>query len=171
MTMDEVDRICAAWERERSDLDTSPLHVFSRVTRLARHLEIARRRAFAGQHLEAWEFDVLSALYRAGEPYQLTPGRLIEEMMVSSGTMTNRIDRLASKGLVERAADSADRRVVHVRLTAEGRDAVDGAMTDLLALEQELLAPLPDGDATALATGLRALLIPLDEPTPPEPGK
>lgn len=162
MAKDEVDKICEAWERERTDLDTSPLQVFSRVTRLARHLEIARRRAFAGQSLEAWEFDVLSALYRAGTPYELTPGRLIEETMVSSGTMTNRIDRLAVKGLVERAADAADRRVVHVRLTQQGQSAVDGAMSDLLALERELLTPLSDDDAADLATGLRALLIPLD---------
>ena len=159
---DEVDRICADWKRERPDLDTAPLQVFSRVTRLARHLEIARRRAFAGQSLEAWEFDVLSALYRAGAPYALTPGRLLEETMVSSGTMTNRIDRLTANGLVERAADSTDRRMVHVRLTARGRSAVDGAMTDLLELERELLSPLTDDDAAALATGLRALLIPLD---------
>lgn len=162
MAHDEVDRICEAWQRERSDLDTSPLQVFSRVTRLARHLEIARRRAFAGQSLEAWEFDVLSALYRAGTPYQLTPGRLIEETMVSSGTMTNRIDRLASKGLVERAADATDRRVVRVRLTSQGKAAVDGAMTDLLALEREFLTPMSDADAAVLATGLRSLLIPLD---------
>lgn len=162
MTYDEVDRICEAWARERPDLDTAPLQVFSRVTRLARHLEIARRRAFAGQSLEAWEFDVLSALYRAGAPYELTPGKLLEETMVSSGTMTNRIDRLAAKGLVERAADAADRRVVHVRLTTDGRHAVDGAMTELLGLERELLEALPDAEASSLARGLRSILIPLD---------
>lgn len=162
MRSDEVDRISAAWRNERPDLDLAPLEVFSRVTRLARHLEIARRKAFASQCLEAWEFDVLSALRRAGSPYALTPGRLIEETLVSSGTMTNRIDRLVTKGLVERRSDVADRRVVHVRLTAKGRSAVDGAMSDLLVLERDLLAPLDETDAAILATGLRSLLVPLD---------
>ena len=107
---DEVDRIVADWRRERSDLDVEPLEVFSRVTRLARHLDRARRRAFEAHDLETWEFDVLSALRRAGEPYELTPGMLIEETLVSSGTMTNRIDRLEKVGLVERRANPADRR-------------------------------------------------------------
>lgn len=162
MANDEVDRICAAWARERPELDTEPLQVFSRVTRLARHLEIARRRAFAGHGLDAWEFDVLSALYRTGPPYELTAGSLLSETMVSSGTMTNRIDRLALKELVERATDTADRRVVKVRLTTRGRDCVDGALADLLTLERELLGPVHDNDATALAARLRTILTPLD---------
>lgn len=70
---DEVDRLVAAWRRERPDLDVSPLEVLSRVTRLARHLDRARRTAFAEHTLEPWEFDVLSALRRAGAPYQLSP--------------------------------------------------------------------------------------------------
>src|SRR6187399_672741 len=89
---DEVDRLVAAWERERPDLDSSPMQVLSRVTRLARHLDLARREAFEAHDLETWEFDVLTALRRAGSPYQLSPGRLLRETMVTSGTMTNRVD-------------------------------------------------------------------------------
>ena len=89
---DEVDRLVADWKRERPDLDLSPLEVLSRITRIARHLDIARRRAFAD--LETWGFDVLAALRRSGEPYQLSPGQLLQETMVTSGTMTNRLDRL-----------------------------------------------------------------------------
>ena len=92
--IDEVDRIVEAWRRERPDLDVAPLSVLSRVTRLARHLDLARRNAFARHQLEVWEFDVLSALRRAGEPYQLSPGTLVAQTLVTSGTMTNRIDRL-----------------------------------------------------------------------------
>src|ERR687890_2670464 len=99
---DEVDRLVAAWRRERPDLDVSPMEVLSRVTRLARHLDRARRQAFAAHDLETWEFDVLSALRRSGSPYELSPGRLIKETLVTSGTMTNRVDRLTAKGLVER---------------------------------------------------------------------
>lgn len=159
---DEVDRIVSAWERERPDLDLEPLHVFSRVSRLSRLLEIARRRAFAAQSLEPWEFDVLSALRRAGEPYELTPGMLIEETLVSSGTMTNRIDRLVTSGRVERQADSNDRRVVRVRLTPAGKETVDATMTRLLEFEREHLEPLSAADRKAFADHLRLLLLPFE---------
>src|SRR5579859_2381974 len=91
---DEVDELVAAWQAQRPDLDVEPLHVLSRISRLARHLDIARRGAFADHGLEAWEFDVLSALRRQGPPFQLSPGALIRATLVTSGTMTNRIDRL-----------------------------------------------------------------------------
>src|SRR5258708_22982739 len=107
---DEVDRLVAAWRRERPDLDVAPLEVLSRVSRLARHLDRARRTAFAEHDLEPWEFDVLSALRRAGEPYQLTPSKLLTQTLVTSGTMTNRIDRLAAKDLVKRLPDPRDPR-------------------------------------------------------------
>lgn len=167
---DEVDRIVAAWAGERPDLDLAPLEVFSRVSRLARHLEIARRHAFSATGLEGWEFDVLSALRRAGAPYELTPGRLIDETLVSSGTMTNRIDRLASKGLVTRAADTGDRRVVRVRLTREGQKLVDGAMGRLLEAESEYLTPLTDTECAAVAAQLRTLLLTFEEHSDPEAG-
>ena len=120
-TVDEVDRITAAWQRERPDLDVSPLQVLSRVSRLARHLDLARRQAFAAHDLETWEFDVLAALRRAGAPYSLSPGQLGTETLVTSGTMTNRIDRLEDRGLVRREPDPSDRRGVRVVLTDEGR--------------------------------------------------
>lgn len=114
---DEVDRLVTAWRRERPDLDVEPLEVLSRVSRLARHLDRARRLAFSEVGLEPWEFDVLTALRRAGAPYQLSPGALLTQTLVTSGTMTNRIDRLAKKDLVERLPDPNDRRGVLVRLT------------------------------------------------------
>jgi len=85
---DEVDDLVAAWRDQRPDLDVAPLQVLSRVSRLARHLDIARRGAFAAHGLESWEFDVLSALRRAGPPFQLTPGALLRATLVTSGTMT-----------------------------------------------------------------------------------
>lgn len=157
---DEVDRVVAAWRRERPDLDVSPLEVLSRVTRLARHLDRARSAAFAAHGLENWEFDVLAALRRTGSPYELSPGRLLRETLVTSGTMTNRVDRLTSRGYVERYPDPADRRGVIVRLTAEGRAAVDAAFEELLAAEAELLADLSTRDRDRLAALLRVLLAP-----------
>ncbi|WP_147916255.1 MarR family winged helix-turn-helix transcriptional regulator [Ruania zhangjianzhongii] len=155
---DEVDRIVQAWQRERPDLDVTPLRVFSRIGRLSRHLDLARRAAFAQHGLEVWEFDVLSALRRAGEPYQLTPGRLLTQTLVSSGTMTNRIDRLVAHGLVVRAPAPEDRRVVLVRLTDAGRAVVDAAMEDLLRRESRLLAGIDGTQSEELSAILRQLL-------------
>lgn len=167
---DEVDRLVEAWRRERPDLDVEPMEVLSRVTRLARHLDRARRQAFAMHDLETWEFDVLAALRRAGEPYQLSPGRLLRETLVSSGTMTNRVDRLAAKGLVRRAPDPADRRGVLVVLTAAGRSKVDAALSALLANERVLLTGLAAGERARLAGLLRALVRPFDEGPVARPG-
>ena len=158
-TQDEVDRLVSAWRRERPDLDVSPLEVLSRVTRLARHLDRARRTAFAERGLETWEFDVLSALRRAGTPYQLSPGQLLTQTLVTSGTMTNRIDRLAAKGLVVRGPDPNDRRGVLVRLTDSGRELADSALTGLLKNERELLAALPEQRLEILGDLLRELTV------------
>ncbi|MFM7147448.1 MAG: MarR family winged helix-turn-helix transcriptional regulator [Actinomycetales bacterium] len=157
-TLDEVDRITEAWQRERPDLDVTPLQVLSRVTRLARHLDLARRQAFSAHDLETWEFDVLAALRRSGEPYALSAGQLGAETLVTSGTMTNRIDRLEGRGLVRREPDPADRRGVQVVLTDEGRRCVDSALSDLLAREQELLAVLPAERQAELTALLRDLV-------------
>jgi DNA-binding MarR family transcriptional regulator len=161
---DEVDRLVAAWRRERPDIDVRPLEVLSRVTRLARHLDRARRAAFSEHELETWEFDVLSALRRSGEPYQLSPGQLLNQTLVTSGTMTNRIDRLADKGLVQRSPDPTDRRGVLVSLTERGLHEVDAALSDLLAHEQKLLAGLTDRQREILASLLRDLVAPFDNP-------
>lgn len=154
-----MDELLAAWQRERPDLDIAPLAVLSRVSRLARHLDRMRRAVFAGQGLEAFEFDVLTALRRAGRPYELSPGQLLRETLVGSGTMTNRLDRLEGRGLVRRRRDSEDGRGVRVRLTARGRAGVDAALADLVERERALLAGLPDRERERLADLLRAVLL------------
>jgi DNA-binding MarR family transcriptional regulator len=159
---DEVDELVAAWRAERPDLDVEPLQVLSRVTRLAIHTDRARRAAFASHGLEPWEFDVLAALRRHGPPYQLSPGALLRTTLVTSGTMTNRIDRLEEAGLVRRAPDPQDKRGVLVTLTTTGRSRADAALADLLAAEQDLLAGLSPIDRRTLAGLLRVLLAPLD---------
>ena len=156
---DEVDRIVAAWGRERPDLDVAPIGVFSRVSRLARLLDLARRTSFGVSELDTWEFDVLSALRRCGSPYRLSPGALITQTLVTSGTMTNRIDRLAERGLVRRLPTPGDRRGVLVELTVPGLEAVDRAMAALLDTERELLVAFPSSDRECLAGLLRALLV------------
>ena len=160
---DEVDRIVDAWARERPDLDFSPLQVLSRVGRLSRHLERARRAAFAASDLESWEFDVLSALRRAGTPYQLSPKALLQQTLVSSGTMTNRIDRLVTRELVERRTDPNDGRGILVVMTPRGQERADRAIRELLDAERALLDALSPVDQERLASLLRKLSLDFDE--------
>ena len=155
---DETDGLIDAWQRERPDLDVAPLAVLSRVTRLARHLDRERRAAFAEHGLEAYEFDVLTALRRAGPPYELTPGGLVRETLVGSGTMTNRLDRLEARGLIERRPDPEDGRARRIQLTDQGRDRADAAIADLLERERRLLGALSQRDRNTLAALLRTVL-------------
>ncbi len=158
---DEVDRIVDEWARARPDLDTAPLAVFSRISRLARHLESARRAAFTSSGLEGWEFDVLSALRRDGEQ-SASPSALMHQTLVTSGTMTTRIDKLVTRGLVRRSPDPQDRRSVLITLEPAGVDLVDAAMERLLDAERTLLSSLPAADRTDLAMRLRDLLLPFE---------
>ena len=148
---DEVDQLVEEWHAQRPDLDVAPLQVLSRIWRLARHLDRARAAAFAGHGLEPWEFDVLSSLRRQGPPYQLSPGNLLRATMVTSGTMTNRINRLEESGLVRRDHDPQDKRGVLVSLTEDGISRVDLALAALLSTERALLADLTAHQRTQLA--------------------
>lgn len=161
---DEVDRIVGAWQTQRPDLDFSPMEVLSRVDRLSRHLDHARRVAFDRTDIEPWEWDVLSALRRAGEPYQLSPKHLLQQTLVSSGTMTNRIDKLVQRGLVRREADPADGRSVLVTLAEEGFMRVDAAITRLMDAEAELLRSLTPHEQSRLASLLRHLSVGFESP-------
>lgn len=156
---DEVDEVLAAWARERPDIDTTPMQIWSRVARLGQLLDAARAQAFARQQLQPWEFDVLAALRRSGLPYQLSPGQLVDATHVTSGTMTNRVDGLVRRGLVQRGAHPSDGRGVLVGLTAAGKQAVDAALADLIEAEGQALAGLAASDREQLAALLRTLLL------------
>ncbi|MCB0910524.1 MAG: MarR family transcriptional regulator [Propionibacteriaceae bacterium] len=160
---DEVDLILAAWARELPEADVSPLGSLSRISRLARHLDRARSAAFAAHDLEGWEFDVLAALRRAGRPYELSPGELIRQTLSTSGTMTNRVNRLEARGLVVRQPNADDRRGVRVRLTEAGQGLVQDALADLLDYERQVLAAIEPAEREQLAALLRRLLAPFEE--------
>ena len=155
---DEVDGIVEAWGRERLDFDPEPLAVFSRLLRLERHIDRMRRQTFSRHNIEPWEFEMLSALRRQGAPYRLTAGRLMQETLVSSGTVTNRIDRMVAHGFAERLPDVDDRRVVHVQATERGLGTVDNAMADLLNVERHQLGSMDKVSQRQLANLLRELL-------------
>ena len=163
---DEVDRIVAAWRDVRPDLDVAPMQILSRVTRLSRQLDRKRKAVFASHGLEIWAFDVLSSLRRAGDPYQMSPSALTVELLVTSGTMTNRIDRLVTAGWVSRQRDPADRRGILVGLTEEGRQKVDDALEDFLHLEAQMLRALDDAECTTLTDSLRHLVASVESVDP-----
>ena len=157
-SFDRVDAILAEWRREHPDTDPSPMGIIGRLHRIADVLAHEIETTLADFDLTRGEFDVLAALRRAGESCRLAPGQLIAQTHVTSGTMTNRVDRLAARGLVTRTTDPKDRRAVLVAITPAGLDLVDAALESLVTVERELLAGLGDDDTARLADDLRSLL-------------
>ena len=155
---DEVDVILRQWAAERPDLDVTPLAIVSRIDRLARHYDRMLKQPFAEAGVEAFQFDVLATLRRAGPPYRMSAGALMRTLLVTSGAMTNRIDRLEGAGLVARERDPSDRRGVLVRLTPEGVGLVDRLLAEHIENERRLLAVLDTDDQEQLALLLGRLL-------------
>jgi DNA-binding MarR family transcriptional regulator len=158
---DAMDLILEQWARERPDLDCAPMGVIGRITQLQREVFLAQRTTFARHGLDAPSFDVLAALRRAGAPYQLTPTALMHTALVTSGAITQRLDRLEQKGLITRERSEADGRAVVVTLTAAGRTALDAALPDHLDTERAMLAGLSGDERAQLAGLLRRWLVTL----------
>jgi DNA-binding MarR family transcriptional regulator len=157
MADDRVDSILEQWRHERPDVDLSGMAIIGRISRLERMIRPLLDTVFAAHHLESWEFDLLATLRRAGPPHQLSAGDLLQSMMISSGTVTNRIDRLQARGFVERTSDPSDGRRVLVALTESGLAVIDAAVTDHAANEARLVAQLEPAERAALETALRNL--------------
>jgi DNA-binding MarR family transcriptional regulator len=155
--MDNVDLIVAQWKVERPDIDASPMEVIGRISRLAADLEPLLAPVFTSRGLGDGEFDVLATLRRSGEPFELSPGELGASMMVTSGAVTKRIDRLERSGLVTRRVSEVDARARLIRLTAEGLRIVDEAVVDHVANERRLLSGLSAAERETLADLLRKL--------------
>lgn len=159
MQLDPVDQILAQWLRERPDLDVSPMGIIGRMGRLSKHLERTIQVTFSEFGLTIAEFDVLAALRRSGQPYQLSPTELFQTLMVSSGTMTHRIDRLEQAKLVKRIPDPNDRRGTLIQLTDQGFDVIEKAVEAHVTNEHRALNALEKSEREALAGLLRKLLI------------
>ena len=155
---DQVDRLVAQWADERPDLDLDAMATVARLLNLARAIE-ARLAAFAADYdLSIPEADVLFTLRRAGSPHRLSPSAISDALLVPSGTMTNRLDRLERKGLVERVRHPTDRRSMEVQLTERGRALVDEAVVRHVENETEMLAPLSERERATLDRLARRLL-------------
>lgn len=159
---DHVDRIVEAWQRERPDVDVTALGQLARLFRAAHLVDAALGEQLAGHGLQPGWFDLLAALRRAGEPYELNPTELMRATMLSSGGMTKRLDRLVEAGLVARRPDPHDRRGTLVRLTARGRKAIDAALEAHAANEERLLNVLEPAERETLDGLLRRLLASLE---------
>ncbi len=158
MVRDKVDDILEQWRRELPGLDCSPMEIPGRLHRLTTHLEREIQQVFADFGLPQGGFDVLATLRRAGPPYCLSPNDLLSWMMVTSGTMTNRIDQLEKAGWVRRAPNPADRRSVLIALTDEGLALVDRVVAAHVDNERRLLTPLTTDQQAQLAGLLRLWL-------------
>ena len=171
---DGVDAILGQWRRERPDLDTSPMGVIGRISRLCREIERRLEPVYAASGLEPGWYDVLATLRRAGPPYRLRPTDFAAALMLTSSGTTKRLDRLEAAGHVTREPDPSDRRGVLIALTPQGRSLIDKAADKHLANERHILSGLTAAEQRQLAGLLRKLgitLPPQDKDEPPPTGR
>ena len=164
--MDEVDAILEQWSRERPEIDVSAMAIVGRISRLEKLIAPRLDSAFSRHGLESWEFDVLATLRRHAPPHQLTPGALIVASMITSGAMTNRIDRLEQRGFVKRSKSPRDGRQILVTLTKPGVRKIDAALIDHAANEIEIVSVLNERQKQQLIRLLRILHTALEARSP-----
>lgn len=156
---DAVDDIVDQWASARPDMNSEAMALVGRLNRFHQHIDVALREYFARHGLDFSEFDVLATLRRSGEPYELNARALLKSAMVTSGAITNRVDKLSAKGLVERNPCVSDRRAVMVRLTPEGRELIDAILLGHVENEEQLISPLSPEERAQLDGLLRKLLL------------
>lgn len=159
---DAVDAILAQWQRERPDLDASPMAPIGRIKRCAALLAQRLEATFVEFDLSMWEFDMLATLRRSGAPYCLSPTELFSTLMVTSGTMTHRLKRLESRGLITRVTNTEDARSMLVQLSDDGMALIDRAVEKHIENERQILSAIPAETLALLDSSLSALLISLE---------
>ena len=162
---DHVDLVLEQWSEQRPDLDASPMGVIGRLSRLSQLFDGELRRNFARHDLDRASFDVLATLRRSNSEHSLTPAGLMRSSMVTSGAITQRLDRLESRGLVTRSRSETDGRGVEVTLTPAGLELIDATLPTHVATENRLLEALSGPEREALADTLRTLLESLGDKT------
>jgi DNA-binding MarR family transcriptional regulator len=163
MAADPVDRILEQWQRERPNLDVSPMGVLGRMARLGKHIDRSVQATLLQFGLNPGEFDVLATLRRSGRPYQLSPTDLFQSMMVTSGTMTHRIDQLEQAGWVQRIPDPSDRRGTLISLTETGLNLIEQAVESHVANGNDVLSALKKSERESLAILLKKMLLSFEQ--------
>lgn len=161
--MDHIERILSQWRRERPDLDVAPMGTIGRIKLLNQILVQAMEKTWGEFGLNGASFDVLATLLRAGPPHALSPGDLIASTMVTSGTMTNRIDQLVKSGWVERVKNPNDGRGFLISLTPEGHKLISAAIAAHVETQHQLVAPLPEDQRLLLDQALAGFLAALQK--------
>lgn len=156
--MDAIDRVVDQWLKEKPDLDTQPMAIMGRLMRIAKHMETRVAELHKRYDLKMGEFDVLATLRRSGAPYCLTPSALIESMMLTSGAMTNRLDKLERKGLISREHSKEDRRSVTVALTSAGLQLIDNLIGEHVEVQRDFIRGLGDEEKMQVNKALKVLL-------------
>ncbi|WP_114766793.1 MarR family winged helix-turn-helix transcriptional regulator [Vibrio rhodolitus] len=156
--MDAIDRVVEQWAREKQDLETEPMAIMGRLMRIAKYMETEVARLHKSYDLKLGEFDVLASLRRSGKPYRLTPSELIDSMMLTSGAMTNRLDKLESKGLICREHSKEDRRSVTVELTEKGFTLIDQIIEEHAAVQTKLVKGMNASQKKQMNTILKGWL-------------
>lgn len=161
--MFDMEKIRSQWAKQRPDLDTEPMALIGRIIRLSAYLGEEMTKTFQRHGLNGASFDVLATLLRVGPPHALSPNQLLATMMVTSGTMTNRIDQLEKEKLVTRIKNPDDKRSVQVQLTGKGRKIIDDAVTDHVETQARLVSALSVEDRAALNAQLQGYLSAITE--------
>ncbi|WP_313680093.1 MarR family winged helix-turn-helix transcriptional regulator [Pantoea vagans] len=156
---DHIDFVVSQWDNAMPDLDTASMRIFGRMLRLMKHLAKARSEALAPFGFQEGEFDVLATLRRAGSPYRLSPTQLYQSLLVTSGAMTNRLNRLEQQHLIERVAAPDDKRSMLVGLTPHGQQQIEQALRAHTAIQEAVLAPLAASERAELEGLLKTLLL------------
>ncbi|MBI6527922.1 MarR family transcriptional regulator [Proteus vulgaris] len=156
--MDRIDRITEQWQRERPDLDISPMGLIGRLGNITLHLSREMEKVFSQFGLNTSSFDVLATLRRAGNPYTLSPGEMLSTLMVTSGTMTNRIDQLEKAGWVIRKVNPEDGRSFLVSLTPQGLELINQVIEAHVNNQKRLVSGLSQQEQQALNELLKVFL-------------
>lgn len=167
---DGIDRVEQAWRRERPDIDVSSVGIVSRIWRVGRHLERERKERLAQLGTDRVTLDVLAMLRRSGPPYRRTAGELTHASLITSGGVSQRLDKLERAGMVTRHIHPEDRRRIDVELTPAGMQLVDSVLADLMEHESKLLDELSDTDKEDLRRTLKRLLARFEHPSHPGSG-
>ena len=163
---DGIDRVEQAWRRERPDIDVSSVGIISRIWRVSRHLERARKERLAELGTDRGTLDVLAMLRRSGPPYRRTAGELTRASLITSGGVSQRLEKLERAGMVTRHIHQEDRRRIDVELTPVGVQLVDSVLADLMEHESKLLDELTEAERDDLRRTLKRLLARFEQPDP-----